>query len=88
MTQKERVVEAIVEQRSDGNERRFYLHEVNLQSQLSETIKTPTGGAGNGKPARPVRSILAQLARKFNEGLPREIREHEAVSARHLERGS
>ena len=60
------VCEAIVEQKSNGNERRFYLHEVNLQSLLSETIKTPTGGAGNGKPARPVRSILAQLARKFN----------------------
>ena len=82
MTQKEQVVAATVEQRSDGNERRFYLHEVNLLSQLFETIKTPTGGVGNGKPARPVRSILAQLARKFNEGLPREIREHAAFGTR------
>lgn len=47
-------------------ERRFYLHEVNLQSQLSETIKTPTGGAGNGKPARPVENILSKSRPRHN----------------------
>lgn len=59
------VCEAIVEQKGTGKERRFYLHEVNLQSLLSDTIKTPAGGAGIGKPARPVRSILAKLAAEF-----------------------
>ena len=55
------VCEAIVEQKGEeGKEKRFYLHEVNLQSQLSDTIKTPTGGAGNGKPARPVENILSK----------------------------
>jgi len=58
--------EAIVEQRIDGKERRFYLHEVNLQSQLSDTIKTATGAASIEKPSRPVRSILAKDYSEFN----------------------
>ncbi|MGN0846068.1 MAG: hypothetical protein ACI4RA_01630 [Kiritimatiellia bacterium] len=53
------VCEAIIEERPE-KERRFYLHEVNLQSQFAETIKTPTGGAGLGEQARPLRSILAK----------------------------
>lgn len=39
---------------------------VNLQSQLPETIKTPTGGAGNGKPARPVENILSKSCSTLN----------------------
>jgi len=55
-------LEAIIEQKEDGKERRFNLHEENLQSKLHETIQTPTGGASIVKPSRPVPSILAQKA--------------------------
>ena len=61
------VCEAIVEEKVGRKaERRFYLHEVNLQSTVSDTIKTPTGGVGIGNPSRPVRSILARKAVEFN----------------------
>lgn len=60
------VCEAIVEQMGEGSDWRFYLHEVNLQSALSDTIKTATGAASTGEPARPVRSILAKLVADFN----------------------
>lgn len=45
----------------------FYLHEVNLKKVISDTIKTPTGDASIGDPARPDKSIISQNFAKSQE---------------------
>ena len=62
------VCEVVVKRIAGKNS--FYLHEVNVRSLLSDTIKTPTGGVSIGEPARPVRSILAQRLAEVNKPRP------------------